>query len=121
MLAGRNEQNVCRSEAGKAALLESSQAVADGVFGQLGDGVNVELLHELTTVSLDSLHADVELCGDVASGDAFCDQLQNFAFASCQADFVFSRGPFVFRNPSTTTPATPGLRYICPLETARTA
>lgn len=70
----------------------------DGVFCQLGGGVEVELPYELTAVRLDGLQTDVKLRCDVVSGGTFRTQLQNFVCASCQVDLVFDRGTIYFQE-----------------------
>src|SRR5205823_6158070 len=48
--------------------LHGRQPLADGVLGQLGHAVQVELFHDLPAVGLDRLDADVEQGGHLLGG-----------------------------------------------------
>ena len=51
------------------------QSFADGVFGQFGDAVNVQLAHDFPALGLDRLDGPVQAGGDLAGGFAFRQQL----------------------------------------------
>src|SRR5882672_8601979 len=53
-------------------------SLGDGVTGETSHVVNVQLVHELLPVFLDSFDADEQFAGDLFVGVAFRDQLQHF-------------------------------------------
>lgn len=55
--------------------------VADGVVDEFGDGVKVELDHDVGAVSFGGIDADAEEVGDFLVGFAFGEELKDFAFA----------------------------------------
>src|SRR5208282_1201804 len=59
-------------------------ARADGVAGESGGVVDVELLHEMLAMLLDGLHADAEFRRGFLVGLAFSDELEHFHLARSQ-------------------------------------
>jgi len=60
---------------------QRSQALADGILGELGKTVHVQFVHDVLTVLLDSFHAEVERRCDFFHGLAVSQQLEHFALA----------------------------------------
>ena len=71
------KHSIVKSDDGQlgAAL---DDAGADGVAGEAGGVVDVELLHEMLTVLLDGLDADAEFGGRLLVGLALGNQLEHF-------------------------------------------
>ena len=60
-------------------------ARANGVAGESGDSVDVELLHEMLAMSFDGFHADAELRRDLFGGFTLGNQLEHFHLSRVQA------------------------------------
>ena len=60
------------------------QALADGVFGKLGDAPEIQFLHELLPMALHGLDAHMEFVSDLGASPAFGDELQHFALSGGQ-------------------------------------
>lgn len=58
----------------------------DGVVGEAGGVMDVELRHEMFAMPLDGLNADAEFGGSFVVGVAFGDQLKHFHLAGSQPD-----------------------------------
>ena len=66
------------------------EAGADGVAGEGGGVVDVELFHEVLAVFLDGLDADAEVVGGLLVGIALGDELEDFDLALGQASGLFA-------------------------------
>src|SRR6266571_6359009 len=67
-----------RELAGGDTLGAFDDSLGNGVTGETGHVVNVQLVHELLPVFLDGFDADEQFAGDLFVGVAFGDQLQHF-------------------------------------------
>ena len=76
----------------KLLLLQRRQPLADGVLGQLGHAVEVELFHDLAAVGFDGLDAHVQARRDLLGRLAFGHELQHLALAGGQG-VEARRGP----------------------------
>src|SRR2546429_797017 len=65
------------------------EAFGDGVTGEAGDFVDVQLVHHLLPVFLDGFDADAKFGGDLFVRETFGDQLQYFGFARGQSAVLF--------------------------------
>src|SRR5476651_342920 len=73
-------------------------AGADGVAGEAGGVVDVELLHEMFAVLLDGLDADAQFRRGLLIGFSFRDELQHFHLARGHLDnFIFDLSRAVWR------------------------
>src|SRR6185436_4626846 len=68
-------------------------ARADGVAGEAGGVVNVELLHEMLTMFFYRLGADTEFRRGFLVGLAFGNELQHFHLARSQLDCFLAERP----------------------------
>jgi hypothetical protein len=66
---------------GPQTLFQRSQPLADGVFGQLGDIVDIELIHNLFAVGFHSLDTDTNFIGDLFGGATLGHELKDFSLA----------------------------------------
>ncbi len=57
------------------------EAFADGVLGEFGDAVDMELKHQVAAMGFDGFDADVEVAGDFLGGFAIGNELEMLAFA----------------------------------------
>ena len=58
--------------------------MANGVFCQFGDAVQIELAHDVATMNLDRAGGDMQLGGDLRRGIPLSQKGQYFAFAAAQ-------------------------------------
>ncbi len=63
---------------------EAGESLADGVFCEFGDGVDVKFADEVCAVCFDGLHGSAELLADFLAREAFGDELQDFALAGSE-------------------------------------
>jgi hypothetical protein len=67
----------------------------DGIAGEAGDFMDIELVHDLLPVFFDGLDADAQFGSDLFIGVAFGDELEGLGFAACEARFfpglIFSK------------------------------
>src|SRR6266581_3419129 len=68
-----------------ATVSAGREAIADGVFGQFGDTVQVELAHDIAAMDFDRRRREVQLLGDFRRGVPLGDQLQHLLLARSQA------------------------------------
>ena len=68
-----------------SASLGFDDLVADGVVDEFGEGVEVELEHDVGAMSFGGVDGDAEQGGDFFVGFAFGEELQDFAFAGSEA------------------------------------
>ena len=66
---------------GPEALGGFDDSLGDGVTGEAGYVVNVQLVHELLPVLLHRFDADEQFAGDLFVGVAFGDQLEHLQLA----------------------------------------
>src|SRR4029077_20738651 len=64
-----------------SCLLEAGDAVGDRILGQVGSGMNVQLLHDAGLMELHCFHRHVEDRGDRLRAAALGDKLQHFPLA----------------------------------------
>jgi len=64
--------------------------VADGVEDEFGEGVEIELEHDVGAMGFGSVDADAEEVGDVLVAFAFGEELEDLAFARGDARTVGS-------------------------------
>ena len=64
-----------------SCLLEAGDAVGDRILGQVGSGMNVQLLHDAGLMELHCFHRHVEDRGDRLRAAALGDKLQDFPLA----------------------------------------
>jgi hypothetical protein len=72
-----------REERGRVAgfiLSQKGDALADGIFGQLGNAIDTQLVHDLLAVGFHSFSADVKSRCYFSGGFAFCNELENLSF-----------------------------------------
>lgn len=69
-------------KAGGSVLLHSAggNSVTDGVFGQVGYGVQIELVHDVAAMNFDCRWCQLEALGYVGRRAAFGDQMQHLLF-----------------------------------------
>src|SRR5713101_3207218 len=67
-----------------SCLLEAGDAVGDRILGQVGSGMNVQLLHDTGLMELHRFHRHVEDRSDRLRAAALGDELQNFPLARGQ-------------------------------------
>src|SRR5665811_1248091 len=77
--ARRNGQSAAPAS---RASLEAGQTLPDGVLHEVGDLVQVQLVHDVAAVLLYGLAAETEHLGDVLIGVALGDELKDLALAS---------------------------------------
>ena len=77
--ARRNGQSAAPAS---RASLEAGQTLPDGVLHEVGDLVQVQLVHDVAAMRLYGLAAEAEQFGDVLVGVALGDELEDFALAS---------------------------------------
>src|SRR5579862_8714348 len=66
--------------------------MANRELGQSGDGVDIQLLHDVVSVRIDGAGADMHGMGDLGTGIAFRDQLKNLALAAGKnIQFIYFR------------------------------
>ena len=58
--------------------------MADGVFGEFGNAVQIKFGHDVATVNFNRAGGDIEYAGDFRRGAAFSQQFQDFAFAAAE-------------------------------------
>jgi len=79
----RNEVNIeaISPPLGAALWIEGGEPLSDGIFGELGDGVNVQFLHDLPAMGFHRLDTHVEVRGDFLGGPAFGKKLQHLSLS----------------------------------------
>ena len=78
------------------AALDDS--LGDGVAGEAGDVVDVELAHEMLPMFVHGFEADAQFRGDLLVGLAFGNQLEHLHLARTQAVAFFFDGPLAVRR-----------------------
>jgi hypothetical protein len=74
-----------REQGSRTPSLGFDDLVADGVVDEFGEGVEVELEHDVGAVGFGGVHGDAEEVGDFLVGFAFGKELEDFAFAGSEA------------------------------------
>jgi hypothetical protein len=54
------------------------QSFSDGIFGELGNGPDLQFDHEVLTMGFHGFDADVQTIADLGRGLTFSDELQHF-------------------------------------------
>src|SRR3974390_908302 len=76
---------VRKAQPGMAVPLGFDDVVADGVVDQFGEGMEVELEHDVGTMGFGSVDGDAEKGSNFLVGFAFSQELKDFAFARGEA------------------------------------
>ena len=64
----------------EGSMVQGGQAFPDGVFGELDDVMNFQLVHDLLAVGFHGLQAHIQGLGDLAIGLALGHELKHLPF-----------------------------------------
>jgi len=70
---------VARARRKQGDGLNLGQAFPQCIFGETGHRLNIQFPHQVFTVSMDGLEAQVQLGRDLFDGFLFCQELQDLA------------------------------------------
>ena len=65
-------------------VVSRDEVMGDGVDDEFGEGLRIELLHDVAAMGDDGVHRDTEMVGNLLVDQAFHQEGEHFLFALCE-------------------------------------